>query len=101
MLKDRMSVPPEEQETSIIICPIDKDTASVYTSTPAMIRKIYKWADEYPDQVKIISDDGYGVIVEVPVSWASLKPYKKRVMTEEQKQAAAARLAALRERKKS
>lgn len=99
MVKDRMSVPLEEQETNVTLCPINREVAEVYTSTPNMIKKLYKWADEYPDQVEIISDDGWGINVEVPSSWVTLKPYKKRFMSEEQKKAAAARLAAIREKR--
>ena len=100
MIKERVSVPFEEQETNITICPIDKNIASVYTCVPNMIRRLYKYAVDYPEQVDVISDDGYGVMVEMPSSWVSVKPYKKRIMTEEQKQAAAARLAASREKRK-
>lgn len=99
MLKDRMSVSLEEQETNITLSPMDKGTALIYTCVPNVIRWLYKWADEYPDQVVIRKDDGWGVDAEIPAEWVSFKPRKKRVMSEEQRAAAAARLAAARERK--
>ena len=100
MLKERKRVSLEEQETTITLSPGDKNAAMVYTCVPHMIKRIYQYARDYPDQVMIYADDGYGVDAELPASWGSLKPRRKRTMSDEQKQAAAARLAAARERKK-
>ena len=99
MIPPRKSVSMEEQETNITLCPLDED-ATVYSCVPAVVKRIYKYAAEYPDKCRIDHDDGYGVICYVPPDWISFKPRKKRQMTEEQRAASAARLAAMREAKR-
>lgn len=101
MLNERKTVPQEEQETIINLSPADKGKAIVYTCVPNMVKRLYQYAGEYPGQVKVIADDGYGVDASIPAGWVTVKPRKKREMSEEQRQAAVARLAAARERKKN
>lgn len=88
----RKRVPPEEQETSISITPMD-DKAVVYSCVPATVHRFYKWAKEYPDQMEIESDDGYGVVCLMPLDWIKYQPRKKRTYTEEQRKEMAERLA--------
>ena len=78
MLKERKRVSLEEQETTITLSPGDKNAAMVYTCVPHMNKRIYQYARDYPDQVMIYADDGYGVDAELPASWVSLKPRRKR-----------------------
>ena len=96
--KKRLSVPIAEQETIINLGSGDQQ-ACIYTTDPVVIRRLYKWAEEYP-QIELIRDDGYGVDAFVPKEWISYKPRKKRTMTEEQKAANAERLRLKREAKK-
>jgi len=96
----RKSVPLDEQETSISIVP-DDDQAIVYSSVPTTVRRLYKYAEEHPDECKITNDDGYGCVCSMPVDWIRYQPRKKREMTEEQKAVAAARLRSAREAKKN
>ena len=101
MLNERKTVPQEEQETIINLSPGDKGRAIAYTCVPNMVKRLYQYASDYPGQVQILADDGYGVDASIPASWVTVKPRKKREMSEEQRQAAVARLAAARERKKN
>lgn len=87
----------DEQETSFSLSPVDKDMF-VYSCVPGMIKKIYQYAEKYPDQCRIDNDDGYGVCCYVPVDWLTFRPKKKRVMTDEQKAAARERLMNLRQK---
>lgn len=86
------SVSVEEQETSISLSPQDR-TAVVYSSVPGTIMKLYRYAMEHPAECQIESDDGYGVICNMPVDWIKFQPRKKRTYSEEQKKEMAKRLA--------
>ena len=66
----------------------DANYLSWYSSETKYINKMRKLLQEHPNEVKVISDDDYGMMVHVP----------KRVnMTEEQKLAVSERLRAARE----
>lgn len=59
------------------------------------ITRVRKMIEQYPDQVRVIAlpenNDGC-ICVELPASWLKIQPKKKVVLTEEEKQALAARL---------
>lgn len=94
---DKISTPLEEQETIINISPNQVSvTASVYSSLQSHINKLWKLHEQYPDDVKIIRDDKYGTEFEVPRKWIKVKPPRK--VSEEQRLAAAERLARVRQR---
>lgn len=83
--------PYDEQETIINIDPKQiSDRASVYTTIPAMINRMWALHEKYPEDVLVTHDDKYGSEFTVPRDWVKIKP--KRQMTEEEKQALAARL---------
>ena len=85
MKRTRVSL--EEQETTINLAPLDI-AATVYSSDPAVVKRLYSYAQDYPEQCMISRDDGYGVICELPKDWISYKPRKKRQLSENQRQAA-------------
>lgn len=65
-----------------------------YSDDFATIRHIKKLHSEYPNDVVVVAEDESSIVVHVPVSWfREPKPKAKREMTEEQRLAAAERLA--------
>ena len=86
--------PTEEQETTInMLPPTVSKQAEIYTCIPAMMAHLTKLASEYPSDVAIVNGDGY-VTATVPSSWIKVAPKRKCTLSEEQKKANAARLAA-------
>lgn len=67
------------------------------------VNKILKLKESNPDDVKITAhpddNDGY-IVAHVPKSWFKLSPPRTREMTDEQREAAAKRLADAREKRK-
>ena len=65
------------------------------------VNKLLKYAEEYPEDVEIISQNSDGsVYAFVPISWFKFSPPRKgREMTEEEKVAAAERLREARKKK--
>lgn len=92
------SVPSDEQETTINIFPSEKK-AFVYSSVPHIAKRLLGYVRDYPDECAIEIHDEYGAAIVMPVEWISFKPKKKRVMSEEQKAAAAERFRKYREEK--
>ena len=89
------------QETAIEYVKGDK-YATFYSGELKYINLIRKFAEDYPDEVKICSEDEGGVLAHIPVSW--FRPPRepvKRQMSEEWKQMAAERLKKAREAKKN
>lgn len=65
-----------------------------YSDDFVTIRHIKKLQSEYPNDVVVVAEDESSIVVHVPVSWfREPKPKAKREMTEEQRLAAAERLA--------
>lgn len=65
-----------------------------YSDDFATIRHIKKLQSEYPDDVVVVTEDESSIVVHVPVRWfREPKPKAKREITEEQRLAAAERLA--------
>lgn len=65
-----------------------------YSDDFAIIRHIKKLQNEHPDDVVVVVEDESSIVVHVPVNWfREPKPKAKREMTEEQRLAAAERLA--------
>lgn len=91
-MKGKIGNPLDEQETIINIAPnaINK-RASIYTTMPNMLAKMWKMQEQYPDDVLIVHDDKYGTEFSVPNDWIKIKP--KRKLSDEQREAAVARLA--------
>lgn len=68
-----------------------------YSDDFATIRHIKKLQCEYPNDVEVVAEDENSMVVHVPVSWfREPKPKARREMTEEQRLAAAERLAKVR-----
>jgi hypothetical protein len=73
----------------------DNPTAEICTNEHKWINKILKYATSHPDQVHILEhpDTNHGVLLaELPKSWFKVSPPRNRIMSEEQKAAAAERL---------
>ena len=70
-----------------------------YSDDYYTVRHMRKLCEDYPDDVQIISDDEESMLIHAPISWfREPKPKTKRVMTEEQRAAAAERLRLAREK---
>ena len=101
-MKNKVSISNEEKETvwnkSVYH---NGNVYTMYTTDKTDMLRAVKLAEKYPDDVKITQDDQYGMMFTFSMSGGSLfwKPKKKRIMTEEQRQAASERLRAARERK--
>lgn len=85
----------EELETIITFNEAEK-TASVYSCSPRYIEKMKKLAESEPDKVKLIKQDANGADFIVPKSWVKIRPPRK--ISDEQRQAAAERLKAYRDK---
>lgn len=86
----------DEQETIINIPAVQVSrTAEVYTCVPSMFKKLKKLAESRPDCVRIKQDLGDALFADVDINCIKIVP--KRILSEEQRRAASARLAKLRE----
>ena len=87
-------------ETSINRMVGDK-FCSVYTGEKKFVEELRQYAKEYPKDVKIKFLNGGFIEAEVPFSWFKfVRPKRRYNMSEEQRQAAAERLAKGKEQKK-
>lgn len=82
-----------ERETIIIYSDAD-DTASIFTRNVKLANKLGKMAEEH-DEVKITTDDGYSLEVELPKRLIKVNA-PRRKLEDEQKARLAARLATAR-----
>ena len=83
---------------------LDVDKHAVFSSAERKwINKILKLKESNPNDVNITADpennDGY-IVAQIPKSWFRLSPPRTREMTDEQREAAAKRLANAREKRK-
>ena len=76
----------------------DRDHWTVSTGQSVWRNRLFKLAEEHPDEVKCLvrNEDG-SVMFHIPKSYLAVRPPKKMNFTEEQKQAARERLRAARE----
>lgn len=76
---------------------ISTDSYAVFSSSEQKwINKIIKLHESHPDEVKIkyMPEDNNGMLLaHVPKSWFKISPPRQREMTDEQREAAAIRLA--------
>ena len=85
-----------EMETVINFNDAEK-IAYVSSSQKRIKEQLRKLAEEHPDEVKITREDAYTIIATMPKYYIKMKP--KRFVSEEQKMAAAKRLAEYRAKK--
>lgn len=93
---EKLPCPKGEQETTIVIDPNSK-TASVFSSIPAEVNRLYKLLENPEASIEI--DNQYGLMITVPMNWVKIKPPVTRSYTDEQRQAMAQRLADARKAK--
>lgn len=86
---DRIQIPKEEQETTIVIDPVSK-TAVVYSCIPTMIKKLETLRNE--EEVEVVKEDKYGISVRLPSRWIKIAKPQKREYTDEQRNALRERL---------
>ena len=90
------------KETSFDFLDVD-DYAVFCTCERKWVNKILKLKESNPDDVEITmypeNNDGY-IVAHVPKNWFKLSPPRTREMTDEQREAAAKRLADAREKHK-
>lgn len=99
---EKKSVSIEEQETTFNLYPKASDAlCDIYSCEPAMIKRIKKYAERYPEEFKIEKEDNYGIFANCPRDWFPFRPPRRLTspMTEERKKAAAERMAAARSAK--
>lgn len=86
------SIPLEEQETIICFSPAQvSKVAEIYSCMPNVIKSLRENARKRPDSVTILKDEGDAVFASVDRSCVKFAP--KRKLTDEQRRAAAERLA--------
>lgn len=75
----------------------------MYTTDPVWMRRAEKMLNNYPDEVKLVRDDAYGITIQYPRDSFTMegKHKRKRVMTEEQREAARERFKKVREMKRA
>ena len=75
----------------------------MYTTDKNDMQKALKLAKKYPNDVKIVKDDKYGMTFQFSMSGGSLfwRPKIRRTMTEEQKAQAREQLKTMRENKQA
>ena len=94
---DLKPVPIDEQEMTINVFPSHVDNkAHIYVDIPHIMKRLKKLAEDHPDEVTL-KESYYGVFCDVPVKWIKIAPGRK--MSEEQRKAAAERMASIRNRK--
>lgn len=89
------------KETSVDFLNVDK-YATFCSSETKWINKILKLHESHPNEVEIeyAPEDNDGMLVaHVPKNWLKISPPRKREMTDEQREAAAKRLAEARSKK--
>jgi hypothetical protein len=88
----------QEQEVVINFSADDK-FASVYSSNPVYIRKLKAFAEDFPDDFKLIREDEISVTYEVNRKLVGVRrPRPKREYSEEELQALRDRMAKARQR---
>ena len=90
------------KETAISYLNID-DYAIFHSSEQKWINKITKLHDSYPNEVRIeyMPEENNGMLLaHVPKSWFKISPPRQRQLTDEQREAAAIRLAEARSKRK-
>lgn len=94
-MKQKVSIPQDEQELHINYSPSEMGKeCEVYTTIPHLMKYLEKLVNKFPDVITVVNDDEYGYTVRMP--WKLIKPRAPRIITDEQRLAAAERLAALR-----
>lgn len=97
-MKDKVSIPLEEQELHINYNYIEMGKmCEVYTTIPSMMKYLEKLFVDFPDECKLIKDDQYSYTVQIP--FKLVKPRRPRTISEEQRAAMSDRLAAARAKK--
>lgn len=78
-------------------------SCSVFTSELKFINQIKKWAQKYPNKVSIIAENNDGsILAHVPNEWFNfVGPKKQYNLSQEQREARAARMRELAANKKS
>lgn len=93
-MANKIPVTLDEQETTINLFPKQvSDRADVYSCVPAMMAKLRKLAESFPDDVRIEKEDQIGLFASVPQSWVTIRKPRQMNYTEEQKQVMRERLA--------
>ena len=86
------SIPLEEQETVINFFPAQvSKKAEIYTCMPNVMKQLRKHAKNRPDSVQITKDEGDALFATIDRSCIKFAP--KRKLSDEQRLAAAERLA--------
>ena len=81
----------------------DENFCMVYSCEPKYMKELKELKKKYPNEVLIMHDYGKdGIEAQVPAKWFKfVKPPIKKILTDEQKLAAAERMAKAREAKKN
>lgn len=92
-----------EIKETVFECTNGSDVATITSNEQKWINKINKLAAQRPDDVEIVytPEDNYGyILAHVPKTWMKLSPSRAVNYTEEQKVAAAERMAKARQNRR-
>ena len=82
--------------------PNSKGLMTVFVTRKKWVNRVKKYAEDYPDEVKIKHENADGsVVAHIPVSYFKITRPPERELTEEQKAAAAERLESYRKAKEN
>jgi hypothetical protein len=87
-----MAITENFRETAINYLTCD-EYATFYSGEDKWKRKMRKYAEKYTDYVRITQDNDWGLIAQIPRTWLKVSPPRRLNMTDEQRAAAAERLA--------
>jgi len=90
-MKQKVSIPLDEQELHINYAPEMEKMCEVYTTIPHMMKYLEKMVNKYPDLCRVVKDDQYSYTVQIP--FKLVKPRNPRIVPDEQREAARQRLA--------
>jgi len=97
-MKDKVSIPMEEQELHINFCPAEMGkNCEVYSTIPWIMKYLEKMVNTYPDDCKLIKDDQYSYTAQIP--FKLVKPRAPRTQSEKQKEQARQNLAIMRSKR--
>lgn len=87
-----MAITENFRETAIDYLTCDT-YATFFSSENKWVKKVRKYAEQRPDSVRITQDNDWGLIAQIPKSWLKISPPRRLNVTDEQRVAAAERLA--------
>lgn len=89
---EKMHTSLEEQESTINLYPKSQGNSEFYSCEPALMKRVKKWAEMYPEEFIIEKEDEIGIFANAPRDWFSIRPPRRLTMSPEQRAAASERM---------